>query len=74
VIDGCRAESDGVNYHDAASGGNTALCWAAYFNEVEVLLAILAAPGVDITASNQKGNTALHLAAVSDSIGAVNVS
>jgi len=52
----------GANVNAKDSDGATALIWAAYFGNIDVVW-VLIEKGADVNASNNKKQTALHLAA-----------
>ena len=55
-----------ININGVDEKGNSALHWAAYFDEAEVMEILINAPNIDINLKSKRGNTCLHMAAVAN--------
>ena len=55
-----------INVNFCDEKGNSALHWAAYFDEIEVLELLINSPNIDLNLKSKRGNTCLHLAAVAN--------
>eukprot|EP01083_Nonionella_stella_P014731 41315_1 len=53
--------------------GNSALLWAAYFDEPEVMQLLINAPNINLHLKSKRGNTVLHMAAVANATKALHL-
>eukprot|EP01083_Nonionella_stella_P257404 881120_1 len=60
-----------ININGVDDKGNSALHWAAYFDEFEVLELIINAPNINLNLKFKRGNTVLHMAAVANACKAL---
>ena len=66
-----RTGATAIDVNERDDKGNTALSWAAYFDETRLIEALLLDPRVDPAATNKRGLSCVHTAAISNSVSAL---